>query len=89
VETQNNSAFQKARDDVGLSQVRVHVLRHTNGPCSRYAGVRDEDRALLPGHPGHAMAQHHAAATVAKRLEASSAMLKTRDRTMVLRVANG
>lgn len=89
VETQNNSAFQKARNDVGLSQVRVHDLRHTYGQRLRDAGVSEEDRALLLGHAGNGMPQHYAAATVAKRLEATNAVRKTRDRTMVLRGANG
>ena len=35
------------------------------------------------------MPQHYAAATVARLLEAANAVLKTRDRTMVLRVVNG
>ena len=89
VVTQNNSAFQKARDDVGLSQVRVHDLRHTYGQRLRDAGVSEEDRAMLLGHAGNGMPLHYAAATVAKLLEATNAVLKTRDRTMVLRVANG
>jgi integrase len=81
VETQNNSAFQKARDNVGLSQVRVHDLRHTYGHRLRDAGVSEEDRALLLGHAGNGMLQHYAAATVARLLEADNAVLKTRDRT--------
>ena len=35
------------------------------------------------------MPQHYDAATVARLLEAANAVLKTRDRTMVLRVVNG
>lgn len=52
VATQNNSTFQKARDDVGLSKVRVHDLRHTYGQRLRDAGVSQQDRALLLGHAG-------------------------------------
>ena len=89
VETQNKSAFQKARNGVGLSQLRVHDVRHTYGQRLRDAGVSQEDRALLLGHADSGMPRHSAAATVAKLLEASNAVLKTRDRTMVLRVANG
>ncbi len=89
VETQNKSAFQKARNAVGLSQLRVHDLRHTYGQRLRDAGVSQEDRTLLLGHADSGMPRHYAAATVAKLLEASNAVLKTRDRTMVLRVANG
>lgn len=89
METQNKSAFQKARNGVGLSQLRVHDLRHTYGQRLRYAGVSEEDRALLLGHADSRMPRHYAAANVAKLLEASNALLKTRHRTMVLRVANG
>ena len=89
VETQNNSAFQKAREAVGLAKVRVHDLRHTYGQRLRDAGVSEEDRALLLGHAGNGMPQHYATATVARLLEAANAVLKTRDRTMVLRVVNG
>jgi hypothetical protein len=55
----------------------------------RDPGVSEEDRALLLGHAGNGMPQHYAAATVAKLLEATNAVLKARDRTMVLPVANG
>lgn len=87
--TQNNSAFQKAREDVGLSQVRVHDLRHTYGQRLRDAGVSEEDRALLLGHAIHGMPQHYATATLDRLLDAANSVLQTRDRTMVLRVANG
>ena len=53
VETQNNTALQKARDDVGLRQVRVHDLRHTYGERLRDTGVSGEDYALLLGHAGN------------------------------------
>jgi integrase len=89
VATQNNSAFQKARADVGLSQVRVHDLRHTFGQRLRDAGVSEEDRALLLGHAMHGMPQHYATATLERMLEAANSVLQTRDRTMVLRVVNG
>ena len=51
--------------------------------------MSEEDRALLLGHTGNGIPQHYAAATVAKLHEATNAVLKTRDHTMVLRVANG
>jgi integrase len=87
--TQNNSAFQKARTAVGLSQVRVHDLRHTFGQRLRDAGVAEEDRALLLGHAVQGMPQHYATATLERLLEAANSVLQTRDRTMVLRVVNG
>lgn len=89
VGTMNNSAFQKARADVGLGGVRVHDLRHTFGQRLRDAGVTEEDRALLLGHAVQGMPQHYAAATVERLLEAANSVLTTRDHTMVLRVVNG
>lgn len=89
IATQNNSAFQKARADVGLSQVRVHDLRHTFGQRLRDAGVQEEDRALLLGHAVQGMPQHYATATLERLLESANSVLQTRDRTMVLRVVNG
>jgi integrase len=87
--TQNNTAFQNARAAVGLSQVRVHDLRHTLGQRLRDAGVPEEDRSLLLGHAIQGMAQHYAAATLERLLEGANTVLKTRDRTVVLRVVNG
>ena len=89
IATQNNSAFQKARLDVGLNGVRVHDLRHTFGQRLRDAGVQEEDRALLLGHAVQGMPQHYATATLERLLEAANSVLQTRDRTMVLRVVNG
>lgn len=87
--TQNNSAFQKARADVGLSQVRVHDLRHTFGQRLRDAGVTSEDRSLLLGHAIEGMSQHYAVSTLERMLEAANSVLTGQDRTMVLRVVNG
>lgn len=87
--TQNNSAFQKARADVGLSQVRVHDLRHTFGQRLRDAGVTSEDRSLLLGHAIEGMSQHYAVSTLERMLEAANSVINEQDRTMVLRVAYG
>lgn len=87
--TQNNSGFQKARAEVGLQQMRVHDLRHTYGQRLRQAGVTEEDRALLLGHAVQGMSQHYATATLERLLEAANSIRATRDRSTVLRVANG
>jgi integrase len=86
--TQNKSAFQKARADVGLNQVRGHDLRHSFGQRLRDAGVAEEDRALLLGHAVQGMPQHYATATLARLLDAANSVRQTRDRTMVLRVVS-
>jgi len=46
----NNTALQTARKAAGLSQVRVHDLKHTFGRRLRTAGVPLETRKVLLGH---------------------------------------
>lgn len=46
----NASAWRKARERVGLKQVRVHDLRHTFAHRLKAYGVGYEDRAVLLGH---------------------------------------
>jgi integrase len=45
-----NNGWKQARERARLPKVRVHDLRHTFGMRLRYAGVSEEDRALLLGH---------------------------------------
>lgn len=87
--TINNTGYQNARRAAGLSNVRVHDLRHTFGQRLRDAGVAEEDRALLLGHAIEGMPQHYAAATVARLVDASNRVQEARDRTTLLRVVNG
>jgi integrase len=87
--TMNTNAYQDARKAAGLSQVRIHDLRHTFGQRLRDAGVSEEDRALLLGHSINGMPQHYATATVARLVDVANRVFETRDRTTLLRVANG
>ena len=89
VQTMNNTAFQGAGRAAKLERVRVHDLRHTFGQRLRDAGVSPEDRALLLGHAIAGMPQHHATATIARLVETANKVQETRDRTTLLRVANG
>jgi integrase len=89
IDTLNNTGWQRARDSVGLTQVRIHDLRHTYGQRLRDAGVSDEDRALLLGHAIEGMPQHYASATVARLVELANKAQFTVDRTTLLRVVNG
>jgi integrase len=89
VGTQNNTAFQGARKDAALARFRIHDARHTFGQRLRDAGVSEEDRALLLGHAIEGMPQHYARPTVARLVDAANSVSKTRDRTTLLRVANG
>jgi len=88
VDTINNTGFQNARAAAGLARVRVHDLRHTYGQRLRDAAVAEEDRSLLLGHSIDGMAQHYAAATIARLIEAANKVTETRDRTTVLRIVN-
>ncbi len=86
VETMNNTAFQAARADAGLPQVRVHDLRHTFAQRLREAGVSEEDRALLLGHAVEGMARHYASSTVERLVQEANRVHETPDRTTLLRV---
>lgn len=85
----NNTAFQGAREAVGLSHVRVHDLRHTLGQRLREAGVSKEDRDLILGHASGEMSDLYASSTVARLVDVANKAAETRDRTTLLRVVNG
>ena len=57
-----NSAWKRARNSAGLSQVRVHDLKHTFGRRLRAAGVSFEDRQDLLGHHSSRVTTHYSAA---------------------------
>jgi len=68
----NNSAWQRARKRVGLSQVRVHDLKHTFGRRLRAAGVSYEDRQDLLGHKSGRITTHYSAAELENLIEAAN-----------------
>lgn len=72
LQTMNNTAWQSARRRPGLSQVRVHDLKHTYGRRLRAAGVSFEDRQDLLGHRSGRITTHYSAAELASLLEASN-----------------
>jgi integrase len=55
-------AWRKARQRVGLPQVRVHDLKHTFGRRLRAAGVSFEDRQDLLGHKSGRITTHYSQA---------------------------
>lgn len=89
VGTQNNTAFQTARTAAKLAKFRIHDARHTFAQRLRAAGVAKEDRAALLGHAVEDMPEHYATAEVSRLVELANRATKTRDRTTLLRVANG
>ena len=65
------SGWKRARQGVGLSQVRVHDLKHTFGRRLRAAGVSFEDRQDLLGHRSARITTHYSAAELSRLIEAA------------------
>ena len=68
----NGNAWRKARKRAGLSEVRVHDLKHTFGRRLRAAGVSFEDRQDLLGHKSGRITTHYSAAELHNLLEAAN-----------------
>jgi integrase len=79
----NNTAWQKARKDAGLSLVRVHDLKHTFGRRLRNAGVSLETRKVLLGHKNGDITSHYSAPELAELISAANAVLKARESTLL------
>ena len=82
------SAWKRAREKTGLSQVRVHDLKHTFGHRLRAAGVSLEDRQDLLGHKSERITTHYSAPDISRLIEAANKACERRP-TTVLRVALG
>ncbi|MEW8466946.1 MAG: tyrosine-type recombinase/integrase [Candidatus Thiodiazotropha sp.] len=80
VTVMNNSAWQRARKRVGLSQVRVHDLKHTFGRRLRAAGVSYEDRQDLLGHKSGRITTHYSAAELTNLIEAANRVCRENSR---------
>ena len=65
------SSWKRARERVGLKQVRVHDLKHTFGRRLRAAGVSFEDRQDLLGHKSGRITTHYSAAELGRLIEAA------------------
>ncbi|MCP5214659.1 MAG: tyrosine-type recombinase/integrase [Pseudomonadales bacterium] len=64
-----NNGWRKAREALGLPQVRVHDLKHTFGRRLRAAGVSFEDRQDLLGHRSGRITTHYSAAELPRLIE--------------------
>jgi len=80
--TMNNNGWQEARKRVGLTQVRMHDLKHTFGRRLRAAGVSFEDRQDLLGHPSGRITTHYSAAELANLIDAANRVRESSDRKM-------
>ncbi len=76
----NNSAWQKARKRVGLTQVRIHDLKHTFGRRLRAENVSFEDRQDLLGHKSSRITTHYSSAELGNLIAAAEkvCVIKTR-----------
>ncbi|MBP6103609.1 MAG: tyrosine-type recombinase/integrase [Gammaproteobacteria bacterium] len=68
----NSSAWRRARKAVGLTQVRLHDLKHTFGRRLRAAGVSLEDRQDLLGHKSGRITTHYSAAELQNLIGAAT-----------------
>lgn len=62
VEFINNTAWENARQLVGLEDVRVHDLRHTVGMRLRNAGISERTQNAILWHSSREMSEHYAVA---------------------------
>ena len=77
------TAWKKARQRVGLPQVRVHDLKHTFGHRLRAAGVPFEERQDLLGHRSGRITTHYSAPDIARLLEAAERVRQPALKTVV------
>lgn len=64
-------AWKRARERVGLPDVRVHDLKHTFGRRLRAAGVSFEDRQDLLGHKSGRITTHYSAPELINLIQAA------------------
>ena len=66
----NTKAWRRAREEAGLSQVRVHDLKHTFGRRLRAKGVSHETRQVLLGHKNGHITTHYSAVEIEELIDA-------------------
>jgi integrase len=89
IRSMNNTAWQRARKEIGLPHVRIHDLRHTFGSRLRAAGVSEEDGAALLGHASRSMAGHYGSADIGRLIGLANRVIDRVGTRTILRVANG
>ena len=68
----NNNGWKAARKRAGLTQARLHDLKHTFGRRLRAAGVPNETRKVLLGHRNGDITTHYSAPELQELLEAAN-----------------
>jgi len=76
----NNRAWKQGRVSVGLSQARVHDLKHTFGRRLRSAGITYEDRQDLFGHKSGRITTHYSMPELANLITAADAVCEEKSR---------
>lgn len=76
IQTMNNTAWQRARQEAGLGDLHVHDLRHTTGMRLREAGVPESTISDLLWHAKRSMTAHY---TMAQLVELHGALEKIKD----------
>jgi len=84
-----NGAWKRAREKVGLKQVRIHDLKHTFGRRLRAAGVPLETRKVLLGHKSGDITTHYSGPELEELIEAANGVRVDQSRTGCPAQANG
>jgi integrase len=79
--TMNNTAWQRARREIGIPDLHIHDLRHTVGMRLREAEVREETIADILWHVRPGMTAHYSVAQVGELVEALNRIIDERSRT--------
>jgi len=81
METMNNTAWQRARKEIGIPDLHIHDLRHTVGMRLREAEVREETIADILWHVRPGMTAHYSVAQVAELVDALNRITDEGSRT--------
>jgi integrase len=76
VQTMNNNGWQRARREIGITDLHVHDLRHTTGMRLREAGVHEATIADILWHSNPSMTRHYSMAQI---VELHSALEKIKE----------
>jgi integrase len=79
-----STGWRNARVKAGLSEVRVHDLKHTFGRRLRAAGVSFEDRQDLLGHRSGRITTHYSSAELQNLFEAANRVCEKQKSGVVL-----
>jgi integrase len=66
VQTMNNTAWQRARREIGIPDLHVHDLRHTTGMRLREAGVHEATISDILWHSTGSITRHYSVAMLAE-----------------------